>query len=102
VKPIADFLAENRQASCAEISEGTGISPTSVFRILTNDLQKRKICARWVPHCLTAEQKQKQKRLEIATLLKQRYNIESQEFLYRIVAIDETRVRDYEPELKLQ
>jgi len=30
-----------------------------VFRILTKDMQKRKIFARWVPHCLTAEQKQK-------------------------------------------
>jgi hypothetical protein len=58
---------------------------------LTNDLQKRKMFARWVPHSLTAEQKQK--RLEIATLLKQRFNVEGQAFLYRIVAIDETWVR---------
>jgi hypothetical protein len=63
------------------------ISPTSVFRILTNYLQKRKICARWVPHCLTAEQKQK--RLEIVTLLKQRFNIAGQAFLYQNVTIDE-------------
>ena len=59
-----------------------------------------KNCARWVPHCLTAEQKQK--RLEIATLLKQRFNVEGQAFLYRIFAIDETWVRDYEPDLKSQ
>jgi len=80
VKLVADFLAEDRRAMCEEISQGTGISPTSVFHILTNDLQKRKICARWVPHFLTAEQKQK--RLEIATLLKQRFNVEGQAFLY--------------------
>jgi hypothetical protein len=48
--------------------------PTSIFRILTNDLNKRKISVRWVPHCLTAEQKQK--RLDIATLLKQRFDAE--------------------------
>ena len=72
VKLVAGFLAENRRATCEEISHATGISSTSVFRILTNDLQKRKICARWVPHCLTAEQKQKS--LEIATLWKQRFN----------------------------
>ena len=74
VKLVADSLAEDRRATCKEISQATGISPTSVFRILTKDLQKRKICARWVPHCLTDDQKQK--RLEIATLLKQRFNIE--------------------------
>jgi len=49
---------------------------------------------------LTAEQKQK--RLEIATLLKQRFNVEGQAFLYRTVAIDETWVRDFEPALKSQ
>jgi hypothetical protein len=49
---------------------------------------------------LTVEQKQK--RLEIATLLKQRFNVEGQAFLYRIFAIDETWVRDFEPELKSQ
>ena len=97
---MADFLAQDRRATCEEISQAAWISPTSVFRIFTNDLQKRKICARWVPHCLTAERKQK--RLEIATLPRQRYNVEGQEFLYRIVAIDETWVRDFEPELKSQ
>jgi uncharacterized protein YeaC (DUF1315 family) len=65
-----------------------------------NDLQKRKICAQWVPHCLTAEQKQKC--LETATLLKQRFNVEGQEFPYQIVAINKTWVRDFEPDLKSQ
>jgi|SRR5215510_11429227 len=45
VKLEADFLAEDHRATCEEISQATGISATSVFRILTNDLQKRKICA---------------------------------------------------------
>ena len=61
---------------------------------------EKKICAQWVPHCLTAEEKQKC--LENAKLLKQRFNIEDQEFLYRIVPIDEIWVRDFEPEMKLQ
>jgi len=55
VKLVADFLAQDRRATCEEISQAPGISPTSVFSILTKDLQERKICARWVPHCLTAE-----------------------------------------------
>ena len=56
----------------------------------------KKKSARWFPHCLTAEQKQK--RLDIATVLKQRFDVEGQAFLYRIVTIDETWVRDFEPE----
>jgi hypothetical protein len=100
VSPVADFLAEDRRATCEEISQATGISPTSVFRILTKDLQKRNICARWIPHCLTAEHKQK--RLIIATLLKQSFSVEGQAFLYRTLAIDEAWVSDFEPELKSQ
>jgi hypothetical protein len=45
---------------------------------------------------------QKQKRLEIATLLKQRFKVEGQAFLYQIVTIDETWVGDFEKELKSQ
>jgi hypothetical protein len=48
--------------------------------------------------CSTAEQKQKC--LEIAALLKQRFNFGSQAFLYQIVAIDKLWVRDFGPELK--
>jgi hypothetical protein len=70
-KLVADFLAEDRRATCEEILQGTGIS--------SNHLQKRKICVRWVPHYLTAEQKEKS--LEIATLLKRRFNVEDQAFL---------------------
>jgi hypothetical protein len=46
---------------------------------------------------LTAEQKEK--RLEIATSLKQRFNVEGQAFLHQIVATDETWVRDFQSEL---
>jgi len=49
VKLVVDFLAEDHRATCEEISQGTGISPTSVFHILTNEKKrkekKRKICA---------------------------------------------------------
>ncbi|PSN40948.1 hypothetical protein C0J52_26442, partial [Blattella germanica] len=47
VKLVTDALEKDRRATCEELSEATGISPTS----------KRKICARWVPHCLTSEPK---------------------------------------------
>jgi len=45
VKLVAEFLAQDRQATCEEISQAASISPTLVFCILTNDFQKRKICA---------------------------------------------------------
>jgi hypothetical protein len=49
---------------------------------------------------LTAEQKQKC--LDIATLPKQRFDVDGQAFLRRILAVDETWVRSFELELKSQ
>jgi hypothetical protein len=95
---VADFLAQDHQATCEKILRAAGFSPTSVILILTKDLQKRKTCPRLLPHCFTAEQKRK--RLEIVTYLKQRFNVEGQAFFYRIVTIDETWFRDFELELK--
>ena len=34
-KLVEDFLAQDRRATCEEISQAAGISPTSVFLILT-------------------------------------------------------------------
>ena len=58
----------------------------------------RKIAARWVPHHLTPEQKME--RVRVASLLLRRQRREP--FLDRVIAIDETWIRSYEPELKRQ
>ena len=49
---------------------------------------------------MTAEQKQKH--LDIATLLKERFDAKDQALLGPIVAIDETWIRDFAPEFKSQ
>jgi len=38
VKLVEEFLAQDRRATCEEISQAAGISPKSVFRILTKYL----------------------------------------------------------------
>ena len=43
--------------SVKDIASCTGISESSVQTILKKRLDPRKICARWVPHLLTEEQK---------------------------------------------
>ena len=52
-----------------------------------------------MPHDFSEEQKCR--RLEIAQLL-HRFREEGNEFLQKVVATDETRIRDFEPELKSQ
>jgi len=55
---IAAVLKEHRCAGCRLVEELTGIPKTIVQRMIRNDLQKRKFCARFVPHAQTAEQRQ--------------------------------------------
>lgn len=57
----------------------------------------RKVSAQWVPHNLTANQEAE--RVRISRELLQRHQQEKDVFLDRIVAIDETWVHSYEPEV---
>lgn len=97
---VATIIEEDRRLTCLEIAEEANMSAKSVHRILTEILMKRKISARWVPHLLSVEQKNARK--EIAVDLLARYHREGDGFLKRIIAIDETWIRDFEPELKRQ
>ncbi|CAK9833797.1 Protein GVQW3 [Anthophora retusa] len=57
VQKVAEILRNDRYASTRLIEELTGIPKTTVHRILTENLGKRKICSRFVPHSLTDDQK---------------------------------------------
>jgi histone-lysine N-methyltransferase SETMAR len=86
--------------TCEETAHSAGILPASAYRILTERLHKRRIAARWVPHDLSQEQKCR--RLETAQQLLHRFRREGNDILQKVVAISETWIRDFEPELKSQ
>jgi len=67
---------------------------------MAQTLQKRKVAAKWVPHQLSQEQKAA--RTRVAEEMLRRYEAEGEQFLNRTVAIDETWIRDFEPQLKSQ
>lgn len=100
VERVKELLDEDRRYTCEELAESVGISHGSVHTILTRHLKMRRVSARWVPHHLN--QDQMTQRVEVAEKHLKRYEIEGDEFLNRIVAIDETWLRSYEPELKSQ
>ena len=52
------LLTEDRHATLQMIADRLNIGKETVRRIVTEDLGKRKICVRFVPHALTTEQKQ--------------------------------------------
>ena len=86
--------------TCTEIAHELYISHGSAHSILTERLKIRNVAARWVPHMLSDSKKHH--RVKIARSLLHRYGEEGDEMLQRIVAIDETWMRSFEPELKQQ
>ena len=52
------LLTEDRRTTLQMIADRLNIGKYTVCWIVTEDLGKRKICARFVPHALTTEQKQ--------------------------------------------
>ena len=57
VKQVHDMLLDDRRMKVREIAETTGISKERVGCILHEELDMKKLCARWVPRLLTADQK---------------------------------------------
>ena len=78
----------------------TSMSRTSVFRVLTNKLNKKKKFSKWVPHLLTDEQKES--RVNFSRNFLRRFQTEQNDFLGRIITGDETWVYSWDPETKRQ
>ncbi|XP_075225707.1 protein GVQW3-like [Lycorma delicatula] len=57
IQKVAEILPNDRCASIRLIEEITGIPKTTVHRILTENLGKKKIRCRFVPHSLADDQK---------------------------------------------
>ena len=97
---VAALLNSDRRIPCDDIAQELGISHGSVYTILTERLNMRKIAALWVPHCLSKVEKDR--RVKLCTQLLRQYHYEGKNMLKRVVAIDETWIRSFEPELKRQ
>ena len=89
-------MRENRQLIVRSIAEQVNIDRETVRKILTEDLDMRKVCAKMVPKELTEEQKQG--RGTICQDLLERQD----DILGRIITGDETWVYQYDPETKWQ
>jgi len=56
---IGQIMRENRRLTLRSIAEQVNIDRETVRKILTEDLDMRKVCAKMVPKELTEEQKQR-------------------------------------------
>jgi len=57
IDQIHELILEDRRISAKSISEQLGISRERVGSIIHEDLDMRKLSAKWVPKCLNADQK---------------------------------------------
>ena len=55
---IADLVQNDHRIASRMIAESLNIPKTLVLQILKEDLGKGKLCARFVPHSLTPEQRE--------------------------------------------
>jgi len=94
IAKICQIVCENHRLTVRSIAEQVNIDRKTVRKILTEDLDMRKVCAKMVPKELTEEQKQR--RVTICQdLLKRQGDI-----LGRVITGDETWFNQYNPETK--
>lgn len=94
-------VRENRRFTISDLSiEFPEVSKTTLFRIVTDTLGYRKLCARWVPKMLTSAHKDQ--RLKSARAFLDRFHREGDEFFSHIVTGDETWISYVNAESKQQ
>ena len=88
------MVEQDARLSVKDISSCTGISEGSVQIILKKHLDLRKVCARWVSHLLTEEQKTQ--RLKCARELLKTYKGCNSRVISNLLTGDETWVHMFE------
>nr|CAH7754411.1 unnamed protein product [Callosobruchus chinensis] len=99
IEIINALVREDRRRTIDQLCEMSGISWSSVQRILSEDLHMRRVAAKFVPRLLTGEQKERrlQACLELQDQLK-----EDPEFFSKVITGDESWCYGYDPESKQQ
>jgi len=91
---------QDYQISAKSIAEQLGISRERVGSIIHEDLDMRKLSAKWDPKCPNADQKRQ--RCQLFEQLLEFFRRDPNDFLSRLVTMDETWLYHYDPETKQQ
>ena len=100
VAAVKQLLDNDRRITIRDIVAKTDNSYGTVSGIIHNQLNMRRICARWIPKMLNTDQKRL--RVECCEQLLKRFEREGEKFMDRIVTVDETWISLYTPETKAQ
>ena len=95
---VRDLMYSDRRIKVEEITNALHISHGSVSTTLHDCLGMHKLTVRWVPKSLS--DKQMAARASLYSELLKRSRSKEDDFLSRLVTVDETWVHYYEPENK--
>jgi len=98
IDQIHKLILEDRRISANSIDEQLGISRKFVGSIIHEDLDMRKLSARWVPKCLSEDQKLQ--RCQSCEQNVEFFLRDPNNFLSRLVTRDETWLYQDDPETK--
>ena len=97
---VRDLVYSDRRIEVEEITNAVYILHVSVSTTLHDRLDMHKLTARWVPKSLSDERMAT--RASVYSALLKRFKSKKDDFLSRLVTVDETWVHYYEPENKTQ
>jgi len=100
IDQIRELILEDRRISAKSIAEQLGISCEWVRSIIHKDLDMMKLSAKWVPKSLNADQKHQ--RCQSSEQGLEFFRCDPNDFLSRLVTMDETWSYQYDPETKQQ
>jgi DNA-binding Xre family transcriptional regulator len=100
IEQVHNMVLDDRRMKVCEITEAIGISKERVGYILHEELDTKKLCARWVPRLLTADQKRA--RMKISEQRLEYFNTNKTNFVHQFITMDETWIHHYTAESKQQ
>jgi len=100
IDQIHELILEDWRISANSIAEQLGISRERVGSIIHEDLDMRKPSAKWVPKCLNTDKKRQ--RCKLSEQLLELFRRDPNDFLSRLVTMDETWLYYYDSKTKQQ
>jgi len=97
---IHELIVEDRRISAKSIAEQLDISGVRVGSIIHEDLDMRKLSAKWVLKCLNADQNRQ--RCQSSEQVLEFFRRDPNDFLSRLVIMDGAWLYHYNPETKQQ
>lgn len=97
---VEKLLREDGRLTYSMLQDSVKIGSAAINTILHEKLQVRKVAARWVPHCLTDQQKDQ--RVKWCQFMLQKFDQGKSKRVYDIVTGDESWIYQFDPESKRQ